>query len=96
LLHLLRKQLVSRGKTVFFFESAADFNRESVITFVRTLARKSKEEAYFFVDETQDNTASALFVLLLKNTTGHRITTIGAGVPEFHRALVFEFASNAC
>ena len=66
-----------------FFESAEGFNRESVRSFVRVLVR-STQEVYILVDETQSNVNSELFTLLLKNPDGHQVTTIGAGVPEFH------------
>jgi energy-coupling factor transporter ATP-binding protein EcfA2 len=74
--------LQSQGKTGLFFESAEGFNGESVSFFVRGLVR-STQEVYILVDETQSNFNSELFTLLLKNPEGHRVTTIGAGVPEF-------------
>lgn len=81
-LHQLGQILTDRGKTVYFFKSADDFSREAVIRFVNALDR-SKKEVYFLVDETQANVKSTVFTTLLKNNTGHKITTIGAGVPAF-------------
>ena len=82
LLKQVGQTLHSRGKTVLFFESAEDFNRESVRSFVRALVRTT-QEVYILVDETQNNVNSGVFTLLLKNPDGHKVTTIGAGVPEF-------------
>ena len=78
-LHQLGLILTSKKEEVYFFANARAFNRELVIQFVKALA-KSKRKVYLLVDETQDNTGAELFTLLLKNNTGHAITTIGAGV----------------
>lgn len=85
LLVQLGEKLRLRNKEVYFFDSATDLNRESSITFVRELVR-SKREAFILVDETQSNVDAAPFFILLKNKVGHRITTIGAGIPEFRTA----------
>jgi hypothetical protein len=77
------EQLLSKNKEVYCFDSATDLNRESSISFVRDLV-KTKREAYILVDETQSNVDAAAFFILLKNRVGHNVTTIGAGVPEFH------------
>ena len=82
LLHLVGKVLANRGDTVYLFESATDLNRENVIQWVKGMAR-TKQEVYLLVDETQSNAGAGLFTLLLKNNSRHKITTIGAGVPEF-------------
>ena len=88
LLHQVGAKILSKanldGKEVevYFFESASDFNRESVISFIRELATSGRK-AYILVDETQNNVTASVFTLLLKNSEGHGITTIGAGVPEF-------------
>lgn len=79
LLHQLGQHLTNSNTEVYFFPNASELNRVSVIRFVKDAA-KSKRTIYLLVDETQQNTAAALFTLLLKNNTGHAITTIGAGV----------------
>jgi chromosomal replication initiation ATPase DnaA len=79
LLHQLGQHLTNNNAEVYFFPNASEFNREYIIRFVKALA-KSRRVAYLLVDETQQNTGAALFTLLLKNNTGHALTTIGAGV----------------
>ncbi|KAL3937605.1 MAG: hypothetical protein SGARI_002058 [Bacillariaceae sp.] len=76
------EKLRLQNKEVYFFDSATDLNRESSISFVRDLVN-SGSEAYILVDETQSNVNAAAFFILLKNRVGHRVTTIGAGIPEF-------------
>ena len=74
--------LIGQNKTVFLFESATALSRESVIRWVKSLIL-AREEVWLLIDETQNNVEAELFTLLLKNTKGHKITTIGAGVPEY-------------
>ena len=82
-LHQLGLRLKARGeKRVFFFDSASLMSVDSCLFAIRGLAR-SKLDAYLLVDETQDNPTAAVFTTLLKNNTGHNITTIGAGVPKW-------------
>ena len=82
LLNQIAQQLVNNGKTVFFFESASDFNLPDVNLWIRQMVAQ-KLEAYILVDETQANVNSGVFTMLLKNNTNHSLTTVGAGVPEF-------------
>ena len=82
LLHQIGQQLAEDGKTVFFFDNAAEFQLQSVNVWIRQMADE-KKEAYILVDETQANVNSGIFTLLLKNNTDHSLTTIGAGVPDF-------------
>lgn len=81
-LHQIGLRLKSQSKTVFFFDSATELNREPVIQWVKSRIF-AREEVWFLIDETQSNVEAGLFTLLLKNTRGHKITTIGAGVPEY-------------
>ena len=74
---------MSKGKEVYFFKNSNMFHRESVINFVEEL-EQCKEEAVVLVDETQNYVESEVFTTLLKNTSNHRITAIGAGVPPFN------------
>jgi hypothetical protein len=83
-LHQVDRTLTAQNKTVFLFlfENSAELSRKPVIQFVKALIR-SKDEIWLLIDETQNNVEAALFAVLLKNTKGHNITTIGAGVPEY-------------
>ena len=82
LLNQIAQQLVNKGKTVFFFNSASEFHRSDVNDWIRQMAEQ-KLNAYILVDETQANANSGVFTMLLKNNKNHCLTTIGAGVPEF-------------
>ena len=82
LLNLIGLALQAKNETVYFIENATFLNRELVIHFVKTLANE-KKQVWLLIDETQDNVGGGLYTLLLKNTMNHKITTVGAGVPEY-------------
>ena len=52
---------------------------------------KSKQEAHFLVDETQNHVHASIFTLLLENMTNGNITTIGARVPDFQAVFLSSF-----
>lgn len=76
----LGRILIQQGKKVFMFPSARDFDR---VDLQKAVKSTKDEEMWFLVDETQNNPTASMFTYLLKNNRGHKITTIGAGVPEF-------------
>ena len=83
LLELIGDDLVRNEKKVYFFVNSVDIDncRDGIERILN-----NKEEAYFLIDETQENVNSPIFTLLLKNRMSHRVTTIGAGVPAFQTA----------
>jgi hypothetical protein len=76
------KAFQSKGARVYYFQNSTLFNREKIADAVETLVAR-KVEAVLLVDETQNNTTSATLTEVIRNPTGHMITTIGAGVPAF-------------
>ena len=74
--------LTAKRKLVYYFDNAAEFSMPATGRGVRDLV-SSNHEAYILVDETQNNSGAGVWTPLLKNIAGHKITTIGAGVPKF-------------
>ena len=74
--------LTANRKLVYYFDNAALFLESETRWGIRALVG-SNQEAYILVDETQNNPGADVWTPLLKNTAGHKITTIGAGVPKF-------------
>ena len=88
---MLGQRLIAEKKTVYFFDNASRLT-ETVNNAIRSIA-DSMQEAYLLIDETQENTTADVWTPLLKNTEGHKITTIGAGVPKFN-AMAGWFKTN--
>ena len=95
LLKLLGGHLVNaEKKQVHFLKSAGTLNETGWRNAISMLIEQ-KHEAHFLVDETQTAALSipTALVEMLKNDTGHRLTIIGAGVPEF-RTLSANFSKK--
>jgi ABC-type molybdenum transport system ATPase subunit/photorepair protein PhrA len=84
LLGLIGTDLAASGHRVYHIKSASALATSEASPAINTLIA-SGEAAYFLVDETQEasETFPEALVTLLKNAEGHKLTTIGAGVPEF-------------
>ena len=83
LLRLIAAEL-SKSSDVYYFDNAFTLNEVDWENVVSKLIREGRK-AYFIVDETQNVAACVPSALtkLLRNVSGHQITVVGAGVPEF-------------
>lgn len=85
LLKLIGAYLVGTKEQEVYFLEAAEVLREMGWRNAIRMLIEQKREACFLLDETQTAASSIPLALIsmLKNSSGHKLTVIGAGVPDF-------------